>query len=157
MFLRIYYQYDVERLSTCTLTIHGLLHICDNIRFCGPVWTTWTFWMERYCGYLQAGLKSRTHPWANLNNRVLHKAYLEQIDIYYDLQDGLTITSSTDLKRGEKIFDMCRWPKYKFYFMNLKYNDSRPTLYFTPALSTLFSTRKNVTVKNRPLLDRCDQ
>ena len=65
--------------------------------------------MERYCGYLQAGLRSRTHPWANLNNRLLHKAYLEQIDIYYDLQDDLTTTSSTgmDLKRGEKIFEEC--------------------------------------------------
>ena len=94
------------------LTIHGLLHICDNIRFCGPVWTTWTFWMERYCGYLQAGLRSRTHPWANLNNRLLHKAYLEQIDIYYDLQDDLTITSSTGLKRGEKIIEGCRCLKY---------------------------------------------
>ncbi|KJA13854.1 hypothetical protein HYPSUDRAFT_151076, partial [Hypholoma sublateritium FD-334 SS-4] len=82
---KIYYQYDIKRLSTCTLTVHALLHLADNIRFCGPVWTTWTFWVERYCGYLQAGLKSKVAPWANLNNRILHKAYLEQIDIYYNL------------------------------------------------------------------------
>jgi hypothetical protein len=103
---RIYYQYNVERLAVCTLTIHGLLHVCDNIRFCGPVWTTWTFWMERYCAYLQTGLRSRRHPWANLNNRVLHKAYLEQIDLYYDLEDDLTITSK-ELQRGERVFDEC--------------------------------------------------
>ena len=70
--------------------------------------------MEHYCGYLQAGLRSCTHPWANLNNRLLHKAYLEQIDIYYNLQDDLTITSSTDLKRGEKIIEGCRFPEYIF-------------------------------------------
>ena len=104
---RIYYQYNVERLSTCTLTIHGLLHLCDNIRFCGPVWTTWTFWMERYCGYLNAGLRSRRHPWANLNNRVLHKAYLEQIDIYYDLDNDLKITSDHHLSQQEKVFKEC--------------------------------------------------
>ena len=66
--------------------------------------------MERYCGYLQAGLRSRSHPWANLNNRILHKAYLDQIDIYYDLEDDLTITSkSKDLRRGEKVFDDCQF------------------------------------------------
>lgn len=63
--------------------------------------------MERYCGYLQAGLRSRSHPWANLTNRVLHKAYIAQIDVYYDLDDDLTITSSKDLGRGEKVFDDC--------------------------------------------------
>ena len=89
----IYYQYDSSRLAVCTLTLHGLLHLPDNIRFCGPVWTTWTFWMEHYCGYLQAGLRSRSRPWANLNNRILHKAHLEQIDIFFDLEDEFTITS----------------------------------------------------------------
>jgi hypothetical protein len=64
--------------------------------------------MERYCGYLQAGLRSRSHPWANLSNRILHKAYLEQIDMYYDLEDDLTITSK-DFRRGEKVFDGCEF------------------------------------------------
>jgi hypothetical protein len=113
--------------------------------------------MERYCGYLQAGLRSRTHPWANLNNRLLHKAYLEQIDIYYDLQDDLTITSSTDLKRGEKIFEGCRFPEYLRYFMILTCNDARPTLNLTPTLSSFIPTRQTVTLQDRPLLYRCDQ
>lgn len=90
---RFYYQFDKTRLSVCTLTIHGLLHICDNIRFCGPEWTTWTFWMERYCGRLQAGLRCHAHPWTSLNNRVLHKAHLEVIDIFYGLEDEHTVTS----------------------------------------------------------------
>ncbi|KIJ07979.1 hypothetical protein PAXINDRAFT_158259 [Paxillus involutus ATCC 200175] len=41
-----YYQYDEARLPACTLPIHGLLHVAANIRFCGPVWTSWTFAME---------------------------------------------------------------------------------------------------------------
>ena len=64
--------------------------------------------MERYCAYLQAGLRSRSHPWANLTNRILHKAYLEQIDLYYGLEDDLAITSNElELQRGERVFDEC--------------------------------------------------
>ncbi|PSR75060.1 hypothetical protein PHLCEN_2v9339 [Hermanssonia centrifuga] len=36
---RYYYQYDDECLSVCLLVIHGLLHIPDDIRFCGPMWS----------------------------------------------------------------------------------------------------------------------
>jgi hypothetical protein len=109
IYVRIYYQYDVSRLSLCTLTIHGLLHVCDNIRFCAPVWVTWTFWMERYCGLLQGGLRSRSQPWANLNNQIIHKAYLEMIDMYYDLDHGLTRSSKVDgLTRGEIVYETCK-------------------------------------------------
>ncbi|KAJ7237962.1 hypothetical protein C8J57DRAFT_1566441 [Mycena rebaudengoi] len=76
---KYYYQYDESRLSACPLTIHGWLHVPDNIRFCGPSWTTWTFYMERFCGWMQSGLRSRRFPWSNLNNLVLHRVYLEQI------------------------------------------------------------------------------
>jgi hypothetical protein len=104
--IRIYYQYDVRRLSTCTLTIHGLLHICDNIRFCAPVWVTWTFFMERYCGSLQGRLRSRSHPWANLNNQVLNRAHLDMIDMRYNLTSGSS-RRSADLTRGEKVYNSC--------------------------------------------------
>ncbi|KAF7334036.1 hypothetical protein MVEN_02309100 [Mycena venus] len=72
-----YYQYCEDCLCACPLTIHGLLHVCADIKFCGPSWTTWTFFMERYCGFLKRGLRSKSQPWANLNNRVLNYAYLE--------------------------------------------------------------------------------
>ncbi|KAG1866668.1 hypothetical protein F4604DRAFT_1656226 [Suillus subluteus] len=48
-----YYQYKCERLSVCTPTAHGLLHIADGIRDCGPVWCTWSFYMERFCHVLE--------------------------------------------------------------------------------------------------------
>ncbi|KAJ7719689.1 hypothetical protein DFH07DRAFT_972824 [Mycena maculata] len=86
---RFYYQYAEERLSACPLVIHGLLYVPDDILFCGPSWTTWTFWMERYCGFLKRALSSKTSPWANLNNIVLHRAYLEQLEALYDLTDEL--------------------------------------------------------------------
>ena len=93
----------------CTLTIHGLLHICDNIQFCGPEWTTWTFWMERYCGRLQAGLRSRTHPWMNLNNRVLHKAYLEYTDVFYGLEDEQIMIAKPPIVEKETNYPGCKF------------------------------------------------
>lgn len=87
--LRYYYQYDIERLPACTLTIHGLLHVVQGIRDCGPVWTTWTFHMERFCGMLQRELCSRSQPWSNLNKVLLHRTYLEQLKVRYDLTDEL--------------------------------------------------------------------
>ncbi|KAF7372603.1 hypothetical protein MVEN_00123200 [Mycena venus] len=87
---RFYYQYDEARLSTCTLTIHGLIHVPDDLLFCGPGWTTWTFWMERYCGFLKDALRSKKSPWANLNNITLHRTYLEQLDARYELAEELS-------------------------------------------------------------------
>ncbi|KAJ6559293.1 hypothetical protein B0H10DRAFT_1672366, partial [Mycena sp. CBHHK59/15] len=56
-----------------------LLHVCPNICFCRPSWTMWTFYMEHYCGFLKAGLRSKRFLLANLNNCVLNYAYMEQI------------------------------------------------------------------------------
>ncbi|KAJ7277813.1 hypothetical protein C8J57DRAFT_1579380 [Mycena rebaudengoi] len=85
-----YYQYKEECLRACPLTIHGLVHVPDDMLFCGPSWTTWTFWVERYCVFLQSGLRSRRIPWANLNNNILHVAYLEQLAAQYDLDEELS-------------------------------------------------------------------
>ena len=61
--------------------------------------------MERYCGDLKSALKSKRFPWANLANRVLNKAYLEQVELRYELLEG---TSENEvLSQGEKIYDGC--------------------------------------------------
>jgi hypothetical protein len=66
--------------------------------------------MERFCGYMQSGLRSRRHPWANLNNRVLKLAYLEQLSARYDLTDELSLHKKTDktkLSLSEKMYEDC--------------------------------------------------
>ncbi|KAJ7310835.1 hypothetical protein DFH08DRAFT_455990 [Mycena albidolilacea] len=75
----LYFQYDVARLATCPLTAHALLHIAPSIKFTGPVWCYWAFPMERYCGSLQPGIRSRRFPWASMDRYVLEKAQLTQI------------------------------------------------------------------------------
>ncbi|KAH6897841.1 hypothetical protein BKA70DRAFT_1025460, partial [Coprinopsis sp. MPI-PUGE-AT-0042] len=56
-----------------------LLHLVNDIRTCGPSWTTWTFFMERFCGLLKRALRSLVSPWANLSNRTLHTCWTNQL------------------------------------------------------------------------------
>ncbi|KAJ6538261.1 hypothetical protein DFH09DRAFT_930551 [Mycena vulgaris] len=88
----IYFQYDVERLPICPLTIHGLLHIASSISFTGPVWCYWAFPMERYCGSIQPGIRSRRFPWASMDRHVLETAQLTQIKTLYNVFEELSLT-----------------------------------------------------------------
>lgn len=109
--IRYYYQYTEDRLGVCVLVAHGLVHVVPDVRWCGPSWTTWTFYMERYCGFLKNGLRSKVHPWANLNNRVLNYAYLEQLGVRYDLEDELKVFGqrSSGLSGSEKTYPHCKF------------------------------------------------
>ena len=92
---RFYYQYKPERLPCMTLTVHALLHVADTIETIGPVWTWWSFPIERQCGRLQRKIKSRKHPYANLDNYILQDAQLKQVKMIYNL-------SKVDLSMGER-------------------------------------------------------
>jgi len=96
------------------MTIHGLLHIPQDIRLCGPSWVTWTFFVECFCGDLQHGLRSKSQPWANLNKRVMKMAYLEQLAVRFDLEGELSMgEGASELQRGEKLYPECAWKLYQ--------------------------------------------
>jgi hypothetical protein len=76
--------------------------------------------MERYCGRLQAGLRCHAHPWTNLSNRILHKAYLESIVVFYGLEDESIMALKTvpeeethypdcELYQSTSIFERLIW------------------------------------------------
>ncbi|KAI0659147.1 hypothetical protein C8Q70DRAFT_1045373 [Cubamyces menziesii] len=88
---KYYYQYSNARLATCPVTIHSLLHIADGIEAAGPVWASWAFPMERFCGNLQPAIKSRRYPWASIDNRILVLAQLTQVGLKYDMQQELRL------------------------------------------------------------------
>ncbi|KAL7280964.1 hypothetical protein ACG7TL_005913 [Trametes sanguinea] len=90
-FERLYYQYDPERLSMCPLTLHALLHIGDSMEDIGPVWATWEFPTERYCGILIPAVKSRRYPYASLNQYALDLAQLSQIAMRYGIEQELSL------------------------------------------------------------------
>jgi hypothetical protein len=104
---RYYFQHDINRLSTCTLTIHALLHIPEDIRNCGPVWTYWCFVMERLCGILLRAVKSKLNPWGALAQRAKRISQIQLLNIQYSLWDVLRPFQplKDDLKRGERCYD----------------------------------------------------
>lgn len=89
-FCRLYYQYNLNRLPVCTSTVHGLLHIADGIEAMGPPWCYWAFPMERFCGSLLPAIKSRRHPFANIDRRVLELATRDHIQHLYHIDLNLS-------------------------------------------------------------------
>jgi hypothetical protein len=88
----------LERLPLCPLVIHALLHVPDDILWCGPSSSTWPFYGERFCGHLQNQLGSRSAPYANLTNRLIYSAYLTQIVCRYDLAAELALPNEIDIE-----------------------------------------------------------
>ena len=88
----MYYQYSPDRLPTCTVTIHALLHIADSIKASGPMWAYWSFPMERYCGSLIPAIKSRRFPFPSIDRHITEVAQLTQITMYHRLHDALSLT-----------------------------------------------------------------
>ncbi|QRV74497.1 Transposase family tnp2 [Ceratobasidium sp. AG-Ba] len=75
---RLYYRYDHDRLPACVLTIHALLHITYYIRRTGPLSATWSFVMERFCGYLlRPALMNRVRPYEYLDNFIRRRAQMQ--------------------------------------------------------------------------------
>jgi hypothetical protein len=83
----------------CPSTIHSLLHIADYIEMAGPVWCTWAFPMERFCGSLQLAIKSRRFPYASMDNYLVDSAHLMIIKLRYNLGRELSLRSDP-VERG---------------------------------------------------------
>jgi hypothetical protein len=126
---RMYYQHSPERLSTCPVTIHALLHIADYIKAVGPVWVSWAFPMERFCGLLQPSIKSRRFPYSSIDKYVVNAARLSQCKIIYSVVDELSLTR----RRGAGIQGQFSSDECMFYLISnliLTYH-----IYQTPPVS----------------------
>ena len=91
-----YYRHDISQLSACPLTIHALLHVGSSIRVNSPVWTNWTFPMERYCGDVVWHVKNQHYLYIGINNYATTSAQLAQLKLHYDLDQELRFGSRPD-------------------------------------------------------------
>jgi hypothetical protein len=89
--IRLYCRHAADQLCVCTLPIHSLLHIADDIEAMGPVWCYWAFLMERYCGALGRANLNPRFPFLSMDWHVLEVAQLAQIKYTYDLFDILDL------------------------------------------------------------------
>ncbi|QRW10586.1 Transposase family Tnp2 protein [Ceratobasidium sp. AG-Ba] len=83
---RLYYRYQEDRLPTCPLTIHAILHITYYIRRIGPLSNTWCFVLERFCGYLlRPALMNRVRPYEYLDNFIRRRAQMQIVARVHDM------------------------------------------------------------------------
>jgi len=94
-------------VSACPLTIHALLHIADSIETAGPVWATWAFPIERFCGSLLPTIKSRRFPYASLDRHVTEAAQLLQIKVTRGLQEALDLRPQKHAVQGQFSHPSC--------------------------------------------------
>ncbi|QRW11276.1 hypothetical protein RhiLY_10275 [Ceratobasidium sp. AG-Ba] len=106
---RYYYQYDYNRLPACPLTIHALLHMPYYIRKTGPLWASWAFVMERFCGHLLPAVKNRFQPYRHLDNAVLRRGQMQVVAHTYGLPTLPRSTVKWRNEGGTKIFPRSYW------------------------------------------------
>ena len=107
---RFYYQYRPERLTTCVLTVHALLHLADSIEAVGPVWTYWAFPMERFCGTVQRHIKSRRFPFSSIDRYLVSVTRLEHLGIRFNIRETLALKPNKgELPRGSFTHASCKY------------------------------------------------
>ena len=91
-----------------TLTVHGLLHIADTIERIGPVWTWWSFPVERQCGRLQRHINDKRHPYVNIDNFITLAAQLNNArNIYNITNEDLSLDKKEKGKKTPYLFEDC--------------------------------------------------
>ncbi|KAF8323619.1 uncharacterized protein EI90DRAFT_2935459 [Cantharellus anzutake] len=104
-FSSIYYQFSVQRLPACPLTVHALLHIPYNIRNNGPPCNNWTFIMEHWCGSLLPSIKSQKQPFICLTLRQYHTAQLFEVVNHYNVTQLMPLRHDMNVPSWhEKLF-----------------------------------------------------
>jgi hypothetical protein len=122
---RHYYQYKQAQLPTCPLTIHVLLHIPYYIRHAGPLWTSWAFIMERFCGHLQPAVKNRVQPYEHLDNYVQRRAQMQIVLCVYEMPSlakprlNYTAEGGKRLTSHEFMYPECKFLFYCIYLSTL--------------------------------------
>ncbi|KAJ1306455.1 hypothetical protein OPQ81_007458 [Rhizoctonia solani] len=99
----LYYQYLPSRLPTCTLTIHALLHLPMYIRQTGPLWASWSFVMEQFCGNMLPAVKNRTKPYDHLDNFIQQRAQMQIVSCLYGFPSLCKPTINYSYSNDERI------------------------------------------------------
>ncbi|KAJ6453297.1 hypothetical protein C8R47DRAFT_997728 [Mycena vitilis] len=95
-FEKYYYQYDPAYLPVCTLTVHALLHIPDDILNAGPMWCYWNYVTERFVGFLVRSSKSRRNLYASFARRLREIAQNNVIKLKFNLHRELDLSDRAD-------------------------------------------------------------
>ncbi len=112
------------------MSFHYLLHITDNIKDCGPCWTSWQYPIERMCGMLLPLVHSRSNPYVNLANNIMlieKINYLFYITSVYN-QIFIENRSKNHSWPLHKVFGLDNYEE-ELYFPSIIYNLKRNELH----------------------------
>ncbi|QRW06821.1 Transposase family Tnp2 protein [Ceratobasidium sp. AG-Ba] len=125
--IEYYYQHDYHRLPACPLTIHALLHIPYYIRKTGPLWASWAFVMERFCGYLLPAVKNRFQPYRHLDNAVLRRAQMQVVAHTFGLPTLPRSTVKWRIDGSERLSSReCRYPEFPNIILGIPIRKAPP-------------------------------
>ncbi|KAK9318751.1 hypothetical protein V1517DRAFT_267426 [Lipomyces orientalis] len=65
------YEHIYTDPTICTSNLHGILHLGDCVKNCGPAWAYWQFTMEKTCGNVVSWLRGSKLKDENLANAIL--------------------------------------------------------------------------------------
>ena len=65
------YKCIPKRMIACTMPLHSLCHLPDQIMASGPPSCYWLFGMERSCGQIAKKLKNRSNAYRNLQMEII--------------------------------------------------------------------------------------
>jgi hypothetical protein len=84
-FYRLYYCHLPSRVNLCRTTVHALLHVVSGIRYLGPPWVYWEWFMERYCKRLGDIILSARNPWPSIDEYILVTTQASVVSLRYSL------------------------------------------------------------------------
>ncbi len=121
------------------MSFHYLLHVTDNIKDCGPCWTSWQYPMERMCGMLLPLVHSRSNPYVNLANNIILTEkinYLSYITPVYN-QIFIKNHSKNNYWPLHKVFGLDNYEEELYFpsvIYNLKRNELQKLIHFYSAI-----------------------
>ena len=107
----------------------------------GPVWTYWAFPMERFCGKLLRCIKSRRHPFANIDSYITAVAQLDQIKNRYNAHKDLALLPPNKESSWEFRIEECN-----FFLYILAQGLSVLIILIDPTSVLCFPRQKNPTI-----------
>ncbi|KAK9433305.1 hypothetical protein V1505DRAFT_362282 [Lipomyces doorenjongii] len=60
-----------QRVELPSSTLHGVLHLAECIKNCGPTWVYWQFTIKITCGNLVSSMKGKSRLDEDLANNIL--------------------------------------------------------------------------------------
>ncbi|CAG8857528.1 41820_t:CDS:1, partial [Gigaspora margarita] len=138
-----YLQNDSRRLPAALISYHYLLHIATSICNTGPAWATWQYPMERLCGMLLPLVRSRQHPYINLQNQITMWNQFSLLQYKSEINKNLFTSLEKSSNHSETRIFIIEGVEEKLFSLSLSYCMNKTE---TQRLKVYYATALNKTI-----------